>query len=297
MKNFHGNGRTSSFFEGWYLKHQKGTDVLAFIPGMQVGPDGKKEAFIQIITDQKSYYLPFAYTQFKAHPSRFAVCIGKSVFSERGVKLDIDTPEVRCTGTVHYGAFVPPKTPMMGPFALKSMQCNHEILSLYHPLRGRITLNGRTYELSGGSGYIEKDWGTSFPKEYLWMQCGGFLGRDNCVMASVADVPVGRGSFLGCICSVYYQDREYRLATYRGARVLYWDSDGLFVKQGSYRLMAEVLKQTPQELRAPQFGAMSRTIREGLCCRARVSFYVGTRKRFDFITERASFEYVTRKRL
>lgn len=44
------------------------------------------------------------------------------------------------------------------------MECNHDIVSVNHDLRGRISVNRNVIEFDGGKGYIEKDWGVSFPE-------------------------------------------------------------------------------------------------------------------------------------
>ena len=36
MKQFHGRNKKSSYFEGWYLKHQSGEDTVCFIPAFHV---------------------------------------------------------------------------------------------------------------------------------------------------------------------------------------------------------------------------------------------------------------------
>jgi hypothetical protein len=44
------------------------------------------------------------------------------------------------------------------------MQCYHGLISMNHSLEGEITDGAERIVLSGGKGYIEKDWGSSFPR-------------------------------------------------------------------------------------------------------------------------------------
>ena len=144
----------------------------------------------------------------------------------------------------------------------------------------------------GGTGYIETDRGRSFPADYLWTQCNW---DRNCIMLSVAEIPFLGRRFKGCICALLHGGREYRLATYQGARVERWSGGGALIRQGRYRLEAEVLEGRGHPLRAPSAGAMTRTIHESLSARVRYRFWIGSRLLFDHIDENASYEYADEK--
>ena len=88
-----------------------------------------------------------------------------------------------------------------------------------------------------------------------------------------------------------YRGREYRLATYRGARIETCSSSGAVIRQGKYRLEAELLNEKRQALRAPVEGRMERTIHESLCAEVRYRFWRGNDLLFQHTDPRASFEY------
>nr|WP_243108402.1 tocopherol cyclase family protein [Maliibacterium massiliense] len=288
MHNFHGAHKRSRFFEGWYLKHQQGEHTVAFIPAFHVDAQGKKSASLQVVTDEGAWNLTFDAAAFAASRHRFRVRVGDSLFCTNGARLDIDADGLRVTGLLHYDAFTPLAADIMGPFRFFSMQCNHGVLSMAHALSGSLRLNGRKLDFTGGTGYIEKDWGRSFPKHYLWTQC---CQQDTSAMLSVADIPVLGGRFTGCIAVVQAQGRQYRLASYRGARIARYDAGGAALRQGDMRLEATLLAGAPHALRAPQQGGMTRTIEESPACRVRYRFSVQERVVLDFTNARASFEY------
>ncbi|MEG1849654.1 MAG: tocopherol cyclase family protein, partial [Oscillospiraceae bacterium] len=167
----------------------------------------------------------------------------------------------------------------------------HRVVSLRHTLAGRLWLNGEPIDFSGGTGYLEGDRGTSFPRRYLWSQCNRFAREDCCVMLSVAEIPIAGTTFPGCICCVLWRGRELRLATYLGARPLWWDETGAAVAQGKLLLLAEPLRQAAQPLYAPSHGAMSRVIRESAAAAVRYRLYEGGRLVFDLTGETAGFEF------
>ena len=288
MKAYHGARARRSYFEGWYLKQQAGSDTVALIPAIHRDEAGRASASLQVITGAESFALPYAGEAFQAHPSRFAVRLGPNVFSETGCILDASSGPATVTGRLTYGPFLPPRSDIMGPFRfVPHMQCRHSVLSLFHTVRGALWINGRYYRFDGGPGYAEGDRGRSFPRRYIWTQ-GSWAG--NCAMLSVAEIPYGLLRFTGCICSVLLNGREHRLATYLGARPERISGEAVTVAQGRLRLEAELLDGAPQPLRAPRSGAMSRTIHESAACRVRYRLTDGDRVLLDLTCPRASFE-------
>lgn len=114
-------------------------------------------------------------------------------------------------------------------------------------------------------------------------------------MLSVADIPLGPLDFTGCICAVLYGGREYRLATYLGARAVRWSGGGALIAQGKYRLAVELLEERSRPLKAPVLGDMSRTIHESLSAVVRYRFWEGDRLLFDHTDSRSSFEYAAER--
>lgn len=293
MKFFYGTRQKGPYFEGWYLKHQsRDGQSLALIPAFHIDGRGRRSASLQVITDSSSWWLEYPDTQFRAAENRFLVQLGPSRFGCRGIWLCIQREDLLLRGILDYGPFTPLRRDIMGPFRLFSgMQCSHSVLSMGHPLEGTLELNGKILDFSGGLGYIEGDRGRSFPSAYLWTQCLWGPPSSGSLMLAIAAVPTPVGSFTGCICSVLYHGREYRLATYRGAKIVTWSSTGAVLRQGRYRLAAELLGGRGQVLRAPVEGSMRRTVRESLRADVRYRFWEGERLIFEHTGCRASFEY------
>lgn len=97
--------------------------------------------------------------------------------------------------------------------------------------------------------------------------------------------------FTGVIGAVVWQGREYRLATYLGARAVRIRAGEVLVRQGGSVLTARLLEKHDAPLRAPAQGAMSRTVHESAACRALYRFEAGGEVLFSFESARASFEY------
>ena len=270
-------------FEGWYYKHQKDGRTLSLIPGRS-----QEGAFLQVITDSASFFVPYPASAYRRHGK--SVKVGGSAFSPDGVRLDIDAPGLRLTGSLAYANITPPVGDVMGPFRYLSMQCRHTVASLYHQTSGNVRLNDENLSFGGGVGYIEGDSGRSFPDEYAWLHCNAFPEKAS-VMISVATIPFFGFRFTGCIALVWYEGREYRLATYSGVHVETMTQHQIVLSQGNLRLLADIHPSDGQPLLAPTRGRMSRTIHESAAVHARIRFYVDGKQHFDLKSPYAGFEW------
>lgn len=270
-------------FEGWYLKHQKDNNTVAFIPGT-----ANDTAFIQVVTNDNSYNMRYPLSEFSRSEM---IRIGDSVFSKDGIRVNIDNKSLKVSCDMSYYDLTPIRYDIMGPFKYLPMECRHGVISMHHELKGWVNINGETINFDDGVGYIEKDSGKSFPQNYLWIQCNDF--KDKCsIMVSIADIPFYGLNFNGCICVIHYGGKEYRLATYLGVRVECFSDKKIVLKQGKYRLEVNVKKNRGNILYAPEQGLMARTIRESASCKAQFRFSVKDDVLFDLKSDNAGFEFV-----
>ena len=288
MDQYHGAEQKGPYFEGWYFKHQGKEGALALIPAIHIDRQGKRSSSLQVITQDRSWWLEYPYAEFCASKKQLQVQIGQSRFCTQGIRLDVDRDGLSLRGNLHYGPILSLRSDIMGPFRFLKMECSHGVLSMRHPLEGTLSLNGQTMDFSGGVGYLETDRGRSFPSSYLWTQC---VWEQGSLMLSIAAIPLPVGHFTGCICAIVLGGREYRLATYLGARVRTWSGSGAVVQQGKYRLTVECLRPQGQPLRAPVQGDMERVIRENLCTKVRYRLWHGEDLLFDHQDAHGSFEY------
>ena len=276
-------------FEGWYYKHQTKQHSIAFIAGR-----ADDCAFVQVVTDTQAYIVHYPLEQYRRCGQM--VAIGDNIFSPRGVKVDISTESLRLQGRLCYGKLTPISGDIMGPFRFFPMECSHGIVSMNHKVSGSVAINGQTLDFTGGRGYIESDSGKSFPRDYTWVQCNDWDGCS--VMVAVARIPFAKMQFWGCIAVVSLRGKEYRLATYKGVKIIKCSREQIVLQQGKYRLEVNFdnqalgsLKEAGHSLAAPKDGKMSHTIRENLSCSARFRFTHKGKVLFDGQSNRASREW------
>lgn len=274
------------YFKGLYFKCANETQTIAFIPSVHYY-NGKTNALLQIITDSEAHQLPFP--QIKLREKPLFAKLGRNIFSQNGIKLNINTKKLNVHGTLKFGKLTPIRYDIMGPFKyVPFMQCRHSVYSMAHRVDGNITINGRQYEFNGGVGYIEGDRGNSFPKRYVWTECNFDSGS---IMLSAADIPLFGFCFTGIICVVMLNGKEYRLATYLGAKLKHVGNNSITVSQGGYKLTAKLVKKNAHPLSAPVNGEMSRTIHESASCIAYYRFSFNDNVLCEFTSDRASFEF------
>ncbi len=225
--SYHGTNKKPPFFEGWYYKLVSADEKhkVAIIPGVILGKDA--HAFIQVLNgvDGKTAYHEYPLEHFITQPPSFSLGIGDNHFDGKKLTLNIDNAHGQISGEVKLGPLTPwPVTlwspGIMGWYAwVPRMECYHGVLSFDHALEGTLTLDGQEMDFSGGRGYIEKDWGQSFPAAWVWFQSNHFKGLNACITASVAIIPwVGR-AFRGFIVGLWIDGKLYRFTTYNGTKI------------------------------------------------------------------------------
>ncbi len=277
------------FFYGWYMKCQSETGTLAVIPAIH-RTKHHRTCSIQLITDDSVYTARFPGKAFCLRGK--TISIGKNYFSQKGMSLSVDVPGLSANGMLQFGPVTPLRYDIMGPFALLPfMECRHHVWSMLHTVQGTVYINDRCYSFQNALGYWEGDSGRSFPKRYAWTQC---MFPQGSLMLSVADIPMAGIHFTGIIGVVLWKGKQYRLATYLGAKPVMIKNGILRIVQNDMRLEVRLLKKTSQAfqpLKAPVMGKMTRMIHESAACTAYYHFQKAGRTLFSFKSSQASFEY------
>ncbi|MEX1378406.1 MAG: tocopherol cyclase family protein [Eubacteriales bacterium] len=291
---FQGIHKSKNYFEGWYFKHTDRDAKVNFsiIPGINMEKN-EKSAFIQIIIgpEYRSYFIPYDYSEFSYCDQPFEVRIGRNVFSLDGISLDIDTENIQICGKIEYNNITPIECSLMQPNImgyfgyLKFMQCNHGVISLSHNLKGKIEHDDRQISFDGGRGYIEKDWGSSFPQKYCWVQCNHFPQESTSLFFSFAHIPFLGTSFMGFICILKVGERQYRFATYNKSKMMKidYENDTLIVEMKRHDMVIKIRANATEALalKAPKQGRMTDEIKETLQGNVEVELEEGGKKIYE----------------
>jgi len=274
---FQGNLRKKHYFEGWYFKQvtQDQSYTFSFIPGVSLA-ENDSHAFIQIMNgfDRSTDYIRYPLDEFSWDKRNLLLKIGPSVFTGNEISLDIRGENIQVTGQINFKNIVKyPKSifspGIMGWYSfIPFMECNHGIVSVNHDLLGRISVNRNVIDFDGGKGYIEKDWGVSFPEAWIWIQSNNFKEHDTSFSFSVAKIPWMGKYFIGFITFLYLNKKFYLFSTYNKSTVSEIarnkDIIEISVRSSENILKIRVIQNLFGELRAPVSGEMSRRIKESI---------------------------------
>lgn len=276
---FQGNLRRAPYFEGWYFKlvTADAARSLAIIPGVSLSKN-KSHAFIQVMDSvtRETLYFEYDIRHFYASADRFEVRIHGSVFSGHDLSLNTWQGTDRIVGGVRFENPEPfpvslRRPGIMGWYAYAPfMECYHAVVSMNHRLYGSLDINGRHYDFNNGKGYIEKDWGRSFPKSWIWLQSNQFEDTSASFMFSVARIPWVRSVFTGFLGYLKVKDRLYTFATYTGAKIVSVRVEesvvNVVLQDRHHRLAIMAHGSAGQQalLRAPVLGEMDRHIKESI---------------------------------
>jgi len=275
-----------SYFCGWYYRCQSDTQTLAIIPSIH---KAKGAAYwnIQIITDDGALHATLPCSDDRK--SGCGLSIGENRFGKDGIALNIQSSELQASGSIRFGPFTLIDYDIMGPFRyLPFLQCRHSVFSMKHAVDGELSVNGVCFSFTGAKGYLEGDRGRSFPKEYAWTQC---FFPEGSLMLSVADVPIGGFHITGIIGIILLKGKEYRLATYLGAKAVKIRNGEVVIRQGKWIFTAKRSDNPGLPLQAPIGGTMRRTIYEHPSCRAYYRFEEEGVTLLELEVRNAAFEY------
>ncbi|WXG40868.1 MAG: tocopherol cyclase family protein [Candidatus Freyarchaeum deiterrae] len=285
---YHGHSKKRNFFEGWYFKiiDSKEEFFYAIIPGVSLGSSKEvSHSFIQVLNgvEGTSSYHTYSLGDFSYSKNNFEIWIGKNYFSLNGIKLNIEGSEARIKGELKFKNLIGWPVKFTSPGAmgwyafLPFLETYHGILSLNHDIDGNITFNDQKVNFSGGKGYIEKDWGSSFPSAYIWMQSNHFDEKNASITASIARVPLLGRSSTGFIVGFLYNNKLYKFTANTGAKIIKLQKKANLItasfRDKMHLLEIEAAKEKGAELASPILGEMAGRINETLKAKINVTLY------------------------
>lgn len=218
MNNFKymGTYKKKDYFEGWYFRiTDSENNLYAFIFGVSFNLEDQ-HSFIQVIDHKrgKTYYFRFDINDF--YYNRDSVKIKDNVLGLHSIKINI-APfnidlEIEPTLFLKKGIF---SRHAMGAIKCLPLKTYHEIVFLNAKVEGTLKNDDENIAING-NGYMEKNYGTMFPKKWLWIQTNSFKDYKTSLVLGVAELI---NNCEGFFCIMNVDGEEFRFATYNGFRI------------------------------------------------------------------------------
>ncbi|MDP4089790.1 MAG: tocopherol cyclase family protein [Bacillota bacterium] len=276
---YHGNHRRDTFFEGWYFKiSTRDGSVFSFIPGVSISREpGGTFSFIQILkgNQPEMIFIKFPFEAFAASNKSFNIGISHNSFSLNAMYLDIEHDNNVIKGYLKFIEIKKWPDSILNPGSmgfynyLPFMECYSQVCALTGRLDGNLFIDGTSYDFNGGSIYIEKNWGNSFPFSYIWAQCNSFHEPDHSVTCSIGHIPMPTGSFTGFLIGLSSKGRFYKFTTINKSR-LFLDFVGNSMLVHASNRMHELSLRCTYDMNkfvllyAPEYGTMVPMAEESL---------------------------------
>lgn len=221
---YHGHNKRKNFFEGWYFKLIDATEhhAFSFIPGIFYGKNTSySHSFIQILNggDVDYSYLKYSVNDFSASKKSFSLKVNGNTFTKNKIALNIDSNNIKINGEVRFSDIRNWPSTSINPGSMgfynfiPHMQCYSQVCTMDMKLLGSLNINGEEIDLTGGRGYIEKNWGSSFPYSWIWVQCNNFRSSNTSLTCSIAHIPFLSSSFRGFLIGISIENKFYKFTT------------------------------------------------------------------------------------
>jgi len=285
---FQGEGKKKEYFEGWYFKivDKDEKTAYAIIPGISVSRDSNKSHAFVMFSDARNHrmsYFEYSLKDFGFKRDRFEININKNLFSLKGIYLDLENNENIIKGHMEFNNITPWPVTLFSPGVMgwysfiPFMECYHGVLSFDHSIKGQINVNREIKDFGGGKGYMEKDWGSSMPSSWIWMQTNHFDREGISLFGSIAKIPWLRNYFTGYIFGFLFENHLYRFTTYNGAKIdrleVSDDKIRLSIENKHHSLEIDAKREDGVDLPAPSLGEMTSKVNETLSSKINLKFY------------------------
>lgn len=221
---YHGKYKNKNFFEGWYFKivDKRNENAFAFIPGIIKGKNKDcGHSFIQVIDGKrrKSDYLKFSKNDFNARNDKLYIEVDKNLFTLNEIKLNYFNNNFQMIGSLKIIDVTKWPDTIVNPGSmgfynyLLFMECYSQVCCLDGRLSGKMLINNKEIDYTGGKIYIEKNWGKKFPHAYIWIQTNSFKDEKVSLTCSVARIPLSCYKFSGFITAFKLNNEIYKFTT------------------------------------------------------------------------------------
>ena len=293
--------KLKTLFDGNYYKI-KVDDLDKHLIVIQGVNRKDKSCFVQYAFegDEKSTFHSFSFSDFQHKEN--VTYIDKNIFAPHLIYLDL--PKLKLSLkllTEHQKNELKPINTMGLLKKIPFIQCKHEIISLAENCELSINNYSNINTKSKGMIYAERNWGYSFPSQYLWLHCYDYFEGSPVEFQFAAAKP----RFLGIKPKVHLGILNYKNCTYNFGilnnskfKIENYDSENssirFLLKNKTCSLTCSLSKGLTTQFISPNKNGMKGEIGESLNANIALNFKSNTNS-FNFTSQSASAELINLK--
>jgi tocopherol cyclase len=274
------NKKSKNYFEGWYFRvtNSKTNDNYAFIFAITQDVNDP-HSFIQSYNGKtnKSYYYRFDKKAFSYDKKTNTIHIGENYLNEQELYFKNDMITFHATSSNHqYLKRYQLNNSAMGFFSITPLECFQEIIFLDADVNFDITTDG-VLSTNTGKSYMEKTYGTNFPKKWIWAQ-SNYSQNDSKISFSVGIVSLLFFRIKGFFLILYYQGKEERFGNFNFSRIdvekIDETTNKIKIKKGRKLIELTVKTNSPIKIVGPRKkGIMDLDVFESINASASIKVY------------------------
>jgi len=265
MKTFkYQNKKNSNYFEGWYFRFTDESEINYAVIFAITKCIEDPHCFVQIFNqyDESCKYIKYPVNKFHYDSETDTVHINNNLLSDNILVID---EEIKINLSISNHLYLSENKDKSAMSYLKNfpLECFQEVIFLDSAFTGTIK-NGVEKQISGKS-YMEKTYGYSFPKKWIWIQSS--YGEKSTFTFSTGAVPFKFLTITGFFLILKTSSMSYRFSTTNNSKIKIYNGNSfmIMITRGKYKVIIETKINNSTKLIGPiSNGLMNLTVMESL---------------------------------
>ncbi|HRE58805.1 MAG TPA: tocopherol cyclase family protein [Candidatus Kapabacteria bacterium] len=216
-----GNLDRDKYFEGWFQKiySKEYNASILIIYGYATRNTEDRFGFIQILLPQKApEIIYFNRNEIACDSDGHIVQMGENLLTTEIILINTNDINVHLK-LINNKVTRTFKNSMGYHYFVPNLPCYHSVLNTAHQVSGEIQQKDVRYILNNEMGYLEKNWGTSFPKSYIWLHAVDPHDSKVSMLFSIAEIKWFGIKFIKHVGHFHFDDKQIDLRSLKNFAV------------------------------------------------------------------------------
>lgn len=216
-----------SQFEEWYFKILDANQENVIIGNIHVNKSHEMSKGICTISyefneSKKNVTTPLA----QIETSKMTLLWEKNSIGKERVQIDIEDKNTVIRGEVSIEQVVDAHQSLLKPGVmgyyryLPFLEFYEEIIVLHGKVKGVIEYDHIPVDFTGGTYYLQRQWGSKYPNVWLWAECNHFKKKKNISLSlGIARIKLWFNYYTAFSIPVYYNNKVEVFSNYNGGQI------------------------------------------------------------------------------